>query len=435
VEHARISFSKRGQVISGVGEARSIGGAPISVTSSFERGVDDRVKFKSTQGESKMTGAARLVYGVVRFTYGPEGGDQSLVQEDLKWADGDTATGSVIVNGKTVATYTYRRIKPAATRVVLDGLDPVQLARGNRVEGRSDLAMTRGLWTYHFADKASRAVFEKSPAQFEVQFGGACMNMGPLTGRGAPNLFDTYKGKHYLFASGQCRDAFRSAPDAYLGQKTSDVKPAREDVQMGRQMLERAAEAHGGTRLDQLRSLLWVQRSSFVQNGKTVAFPNAWAFTADGKLAEYAAYNNVYYGAFWDGREGWQGTVTSIEPLDSQERTYLDGKFLRHPTFLLRMRKQPGFDVFKVGDNAVRVHYKGTTVTVNLDGSGRVASIEYPGRGLGPATLRREFLDWRVVDGVSVPFAWKIGATEVKFDQVLVNQSCDASLFRNPLKG
>lgn len=434
IEHARIAFTKRGEVIAGVGEARSIGAEPIAVSSTFERSSDGTVVFRGTQGSSRTVGSARLVDGVVRFRYGPEGGDPNLVQEDLKWADNDTATGSVMVNNTIIATYTYRRIKAADPRVVLDGLDPVHLARGKRVEGKPELALTSGLWTYQFADQESKATFQKSPAQFEVQFGGACMNMGPLTGRGAPNLFDTYKGKHYLFASGQCRDAFRADPLAFIGRPNADVKPKSGSAEAGRAMLERAAQVHGGVRLDQLNSLLWIQRSSFAQNGKKVAFPNAWAFTHDGKLAEYAAYSNVFYGSFWDGKVGWQGTITNVEPLVEQEQAYLASQFLRHPIYLLRMRRQPGFAAYKSNGNAVNVRYMGASVTVNLNATGGIASMTFPGRGKQPDVVTREFTDWRVVDGVSVPFAWKTGTTETKFDEVLVSKGCDAGLFRHPLR-
>jgi putative intracellular protease/amidase len=105
--------------------------------------------------------------------------------------------------------------------VVLKGLDPVALIQGKEVAGVEAFAVRRGRFRYLFADAGNKAIFEASPARYEVQGGGRCVVMPRAPG--SPDLFLVHEGRIYLFGSPGCRDRFKGDPAAFLATKRSNV--------------------------------------------------------------------------------------------------------------------------------------------------------------------------------------------------------------------
>lgn len=107
----------------------------------------------------------------------------------------------------------------ASPAAALRGLDPVLLAKGEEVQGLASLAVERGGYRYYFASAADRQTFQSDPERYEIQLRGACAFMaesGAPPGSGDPDRFYVYKGHIYIFASENCRDSFKAAPDRYL---------------------------------------------------------------------------------------------------------------------------------------------------------------------------------------------------------------------------
>lgn len=103
---------------------------------------------------------------------------------------------------------------------VLRGLDPVLLCQGKEKPGLPSLALDRGGYRYLFASEADRGVFESDPERYEIQLKGACAFMaksGAPPGSGDPDRYYVYQGRIYIFASENCRNSFKAAPDRYLG--------------------------------------------------------------------------------------------------------------------------------------------------------------------------------------------------------------------------
>jgi len=69
---------------------------------------------------------------------------------------------------------------------VLQGFDPVELAAGREVAGQEKLTEVRGRYLYQFATEENRRTFAAQAERYAVQFGGACMKMGALSGKGSP---------------------------------------------------------------------------------------------------------------------------------------------------------------------------------------------------------------------------------------------------------
>ena len=111
---------------------------------------------------------------------------------------------------------TVSRIAPAQSSAkdltpVLEGLDPVLLVQGKEVQGNLKITVTRGNFQYFFASEENRATFEKDAARYEIQLNGACARMGPPV-TGDPDLYSIYKGRIYIFGSGECKTRFDATP-------------------------------------------------------------------------------------------------------------------------------------------------------------------------------------------------------------------------------
>ncbi|MGB3965963.1 MAG: hypothetical protein WBO45_04475, partial [Planctomycetota bacterium] len=98
----------------------------------------------------------------------------------------------------------------------LRGLDPVALSQGKEEAGKTDLTATAGEHRYQFASEANRAQFTADPARFAIQLGGACARMGPTSGQGDAQRWHMHKERIYIFASDQCREAFKKDGDRFL---------------------------------------------------------------------------------------------------------------------------------------------------------------------------------------------------------------------------
>jgi len=101
--------------------------------------------------------------------------------------------------------------------VALNGNDPVLLATQNVEKlGSAKLAVTRGDFTYQFTDAKTKAEFEKSPAKYEIQMGGACARMGGGS-HGNPGNYGVYEKKIYIFGTDDCREIFMKDPKSFIG--------------------------------------------------------------------------------------------------------------------------------------------------------------------------------------------------------------------------
>jgi len=106
-----------------------------------------------------------------------------------------------------------------APRAVLQGLDPVHLARGNEVPGDSAISEEYDGYRYHFVDEGTRQQFRSAPDRYAIQLRAACAAMaksGAKPGTGDPDRFYVHGGRIYVFASDRCRREFMADPEQFL---------------------------------------------------------------------------------------------------------------------------------------------------------------------------------------------------------------------------
>lgn len=329
------------------------------------------------------------------------------------------------------------------TVIPLEGLDPVMLAQGKEVQGDMKFQVTRGNFRYIFASAESKAEFEKNPSRYEIQLDGHCARMGAPT-NGNPDLYAVHKERIYIFGSPECQTAFKSAPEKYLEVPAPAKAPATaEMLKRGQELLNKAVETAGGSKLDQLVSFQKKeQRANDVKTNLLIAFPDAVrlesirpTFTLISVVSPSESFFNF-------------NNRARAMPESEQKAFYKD---LNHELIvLLRARTKSDFKVSAAGNDKagettierLEVELPGFTTVLGIDpATGRVLSQTYRGRGPGGVIgeIAINYSDFRSVEGLLLPF--KMSATfdgqvypalSATVEAATINGQIDANSFKKP---
>lgn len=120
---------------------------------------------------------------------------------------------------------------------VLKGFDPIELIDGREVAGSESISITRGRYRYLFATEANKRKFEKSPEEHQIQLGGGCGRMGSLSGAGNPDRYYVFDWRIYIFASEQCRNGFKAAPEKHLEAPDAPPSGTPAELRRGRELV------------------------------------------------------------------------------------------------------------------------------------------------------------------------------------------------------
>lgn len=432
--------------IVGSGTAQAIGEKPLVLASKYSPTRDKSVvTYTDRQGTTKLRGTVRREGDKIVLLYGAEGGKEDSVKEVLSFADADhSVDGEVYSRGKLVLTYRMRRIDAPAPIPVLEGKDPVLLTQGKSAVGKGTLTADYEGYRYTFATAETKAQFLKEPALYAVQFGGACMNMGPLSGRGQPFLYEVFQNRLYLFASTSCRETFLKSPEAFLDQLDEPVKVTPAALTQTIAVLDKAAMAHGN--VDAMTSIFRVRNTTYKDNGRDVRYDLAtWSNFKD-TFADAQAYDGATLATLLSPKSSWMGTLREPGPLVASEQDFFRRQNMRDLFAILKNRRTPGFiaellgpkDVAELkGQIAVKTSFKGATTIVYLDpGTHAVNALQHQER-LGQDVLK-VFSDFKDVDGVRVPFQVTTITMDgkksvLKFDAIKVNEPLQIMPVGHPL--
>lgn len=344
---------------------------------------------------------------------------------------------------------------------VIDGLDPVMLVQGKEVQGELQISVTRGNFKYLFATAETKALFEKDPARYEIQLGGACARMGaPVTGN--PDLYTVHKGRIYIFGSGACKKMFDATPEKYLepaGGASLKLSTSPATLEKGQALLAKAVAAMGGAaKLDGLTSYrekntTWQQRQTgevAIKNDLLLVFPDKLRHerlmpdfrdpAVMGKQVLVITPNESF------GIGGPRGVFPVNEGARGQEQQDLN----RKPLSLLRARQRPGFQAVALGTatvGATKVEQVALTgvgeeFVLGIDpATGRILSLTQQRRG--PDGQFGQFVqlfdDYRAVNGLNLPFKvtatfdgqpWRAMSAQV--EEIVINGNIEPALFEKP---
>ncbi len=322
-----------------------------------------------------------------------------------------------------------------APTAVLKGLDPVELCSGREIAGKEDLTQVEAGYLYRFSSEANRLRFTRNPGKYGVQIGGACGNMGPLSGRGSTERWLVHDGRIWLFASEGCRNAFKTDPPNYLDAPDPRPTATPQDQREGRLLIDRAVAAHGGAEaLDRLKTLVWLVRTPYRSGARQEEYVQTFGVRFPNAYVQMESWEGQRIRTTVQGKKGWVD-ARKRDPLVDSERRWLEKTRAHHPLVVLRARGDRDFIAKKLGENTVLVWTRGAATTLHLDPeSGRVLKTESRERFGGPYTrVERTYSGWGEHDGVQVPTTWRVAGRGrdggVRTYETRVNAPADMALF------
>jgi YHS domain-containing protein len=332
---------------------------------------------------------------------------------------------------------------------VLKGFDPIELIDGREVKGSEDLSVVRGKYRYLFATDANRRRFEKSPAEYQIQMGGGCGRMGSLSGVGNPDRFHVFNRRIYIFASEQCRNSFKSAPENHL--EAPDAPPAGSAAEQRRagELIDLALAGLGGAkRVDAIKTLQARITLAYKQGDKVSEYFQTQTFAFPGR------YRNEYdWGSSKNTDLLLPGAAISVDSggawvREEPVRAALAREYYRHPLAILKSRRDPGFVAFAAGKDKIgevevellKVGVSGATTTLFIDArSGRILQTAYRDRKGAFGEVVKTYSDFREAGGLTLPFKVEesfngkpVASPEVGYESVTINGKLDPKLFQKP---
>ena len=321
-----------------------------------------------------------------------------------------------------LAALAFALLPVVDARTVLKGLDPVELTQGKEVAGDAGRAIDRDGLRYLFSSDETRAKFEAEPERFEIQFGGSCASMGPMSSRCKMDVFAVHAGRIYVFASAGCKKDFLAAPDRHLDVVEPPLAADEAARKRGRELVDLALRGLGGAeKVDAVQALKLERSGPKVDGGKTYATRETVLYRFPGGIRTESAWDDWVYSRVATDVDAFQGSgkVDSVSPTGLAE---FHRQLGREPIWILRHRGDDGFEAIEAGQGILRVRLRESITDLHLDpASGQVVRASWKGRldsGMqGDVVV--DFSDFREVSGLALSHA-----RETRFDgKVSADQS------------
>lgn len=337
--------------------------------------------------------------------------------------------------------------EPAALR----GLDPVELCEGNEVPGREELALTEHVFRYLFASEETLAEFRRDPARYEIQLGGGCGRMGPLSGSCSADRFTVWDGRIYIFASDSCRQGFLADPPAHLDRDDPVPPSTPETAARGAELVLRALAGLGGAeRVDAARTFVALHEETSPYQGRDVVSGTRWTIAFPDRIRSESFWDTMRTTRVVAPGGSFTANASGIQPLHAVQRSALEKDARRSVLAILKARTRPDFRAVAQGASQVEgvpveelaVSFGGATSVLGIDPeTGRVLRQTYTGRPqVGPnGVLVFVFSDFRESGGLTLPFAQATtfdgkAAKDLSFTwtALSVNEPLDPGAFERP---
>lgn len=314
--------------------------------------------------------------------------------------------------------------------------DPVELIRtGKSVVGAYSITQDHHAYRYLFVTEDNRKEFVAHPDRYEIQLGGGCGKMGPLSGRGNPDRFAVHDGKIYIFASDGCRTTFLSNPANFVDKDDEPPLGTASEAAEGRALIAKALQWAGGA--DRWRTVKTLQidfRETVKSGNADYDHRSTWSLEWPHRIRRTDRWNETAYGDLFDGENGYFLGSTEVTPMAPQQIRALQ-RLRNHllPSVLKAAAEGRGFTAFAKGTKSesrrVQVYFDRTAATLEIHPqTGEIAAIEFRERRQGHVTHRQVFKSFLELEGLKLPEAWtshldgtaagesRAGQTQYRFD-------------------
>ncbi len=292
----------------------------------------------------------------------------------------------------------------------LNGLDPVALTLGQETAGKPEFTATYLRYTYTFSSQENLDKFQNDKVKYSIQLGGACGNMGPLSGRGHITLYAIADQKIYVFASEDCRKTFLKNPSTFTSKPIKFITPKTGSKASGLQVWNLARKAHNIPE-NPNRTLRWTHDLKYQSKGEEKIWRELHALSGiDSFLQHQFTVGTEGFISGVNGSQSWETDGKSTFPLHPDERRALRAQFMRHPFALLTA---PSSAVLwgESDKKTFAVSIKGVLTHVTLDPKTNLISEtkfhDYVGGRIQSAS--QQFSGYQKEQTVNLPTEWFIG--------------------------
>lgn len=291
-------------------------------------------------------------------------------------------------------------------------LDPVELVAGREVHGQEAISLKRGLFMYRFVSEQNRDKFRSEPERFEIQLGGGCGRMGPLSGIGQTSIFAVHDERIYIFASKQCRAGFLKAPEKLIDRPDPQPSPTDESRARALAMLDRAAARAGHPEKFRSRPLTLTRTRKVISGDReyenlnriTVGFPN--------RFRRDVMWDSDRWSYVTTGQKGWIEKPGNVREMANVQARAHRRRFLSHPLVVLSNRNRkdfvaeilPPIEVEGRRLRRVRVWLTGVATVLGIDEADDIvsATVRDRGQSLAFVQVERRYDGYEDIEGLRV---------------------------------
>lgn len=299
-------------------------------------------------------------------------------------------------------------------------VDVIELFKGVEQKGEPRYYSVADSYVYHFVNERNKMLFDSNKEKYQIQLGGACARMGPLSGLGSPSIFTIYKNKLYIFASQSCKSTFLRKGDDLLEEDDPIPTPSINEIEKGGGIIEKIINTMKGkekTEEDISFELKYIKENEY--KGENVFSGETYSFNFPNMFRQDSYWGNSKWSFIISDRKGLFEESSGRRPMvEAQVRAAK--KTFSHKLLYLILRGKQNL-VFAGNDSLVNskkyfvinIYSEGTSYKLLVDENYRVYSQTFKGRGPGLfiGKMEKFYTDYKIYDGYLYP------ATEtVKFN-------------------
>jgi len=293
-------------------------------------------------------------------------------------------------------------------------VDPVELIEGRDTAGEQTIFVDRGHYRYVFINEANKARFLGAPETYEIQMGGACARMGPLSGRGRPDLYTAHNGHIYIFASEGCKATFLKNADRMVEADDPKLSFDADSEARAIALVEKAIAAHGGERVDAVTNTVAYSESEQKTNAGPAKLTSTTTVAFGKAIHKRDTWDEHVWGWVATHADSFTYSASGDEPLATTQVRALGRLAAVNPIAILRARNRPDFVAGHLGAGAigdtpverVAIWFNGFGPTLSIDpASGRILAITFKDRGpsMMIGEVERRYADFQESAGVTLP--------------------------------